>query len=163
MNSYQDWRAKLESAYSLMVHYCKNTVWKSFLLLGIKPKWSDCEANVTNGKSRNSYILALFLHCLDASRLRRRLGLFSFTSGLPRVKGKINSQTSHESPFGFPTSHKWQSHKWQVGNQNGPWVKSFGIITVTSPQPRGIIIPIVSENLPSKVRRKALAMSSFSS
>ena len=26
MNSKQDWRAKLESAYSLVVHYCKNTV-----------------------------------------------------------------------------------------------------------------------------------------
>ena len=33
---------------------------------------------------------------------------------------------------------------------------SLGIIPVTSPQPRGIIIPIVSENLPSKVKRKAL-------
>ena len=31
---------------------------------------------------------------------------------------------------------------------------------MTSPQPRGIIIPIVSENLPSKVKRKALAMPS---
>ena len=27
MNTYQDWRASLESAYSLMVHYCKNTLW----------------------------------------------------------------------------------------------------------------------------------------
>ena len=26
VNTWQDWRAKLESAYSLMVHYCKNTV-----------------------------------------------------------------------------------------------------------------------------------------
>ena len=47
--------------------------------------------------------------CLDAFRRRHRL--FPFTSGLPRVKGKNNSQTSHESPFGFPTSHKWRSHK----------------------------------------------------
>ena len=37
---------------------------------------------------------------------------------------------------------------------------SLGIIPVTSPQPRGIIIPIVSENLPFKVKRKALAMPS---
>ena len=98
--------------------------------------------------------------CLDAFRLRRRHGLFSFTTGLPRVKGKNNSQTSHESPFGFPTSHKWRSHKWQVGNLNGPWVTSFGFIPVTSPQPRGIIIPIVSENSSFKVKRKALAMPS---
>jgi hypothetical protein len=47
-----------------------------------------------------------------------------------------------------------------VGNQNGPSVTSFGIIPVTSPQPRGIIIPIVSEKLPFKVKRKALAMPS---
>ena len=98
--------------------------------------------------------------CLDAFRLRQRHGLFPFTSGLPRVKGKNNSQMSHESSFGFPTSHKWQSHEWQVGNPNGPWVTSLGIIPVTSPQPRGIIIPIVSENLPFKVKRKALAMPS---
>ena len=98
--------------------------------------------------------------CLDAFRLRRRHGLFPFTSGLPRVKGKNNSQTSHERPFGFPTSHKWRSHEWRVGNPNGPWVTSLGIIPVTSPQPKGIIIPIVSENLPSKVKRKALAMPS---
>ena len=31
---------------------------------------------------------------------------------------------------------------------------------MTSPQPRGIIIPIVSENLPFKVKRKALPMPS---
>ena len=37
---------------------------------------------------------------------------------------------------------------------------SLGIIPVTSPQPRGIIIPIVSENLPFKVKRKALPMPS---
>ena len=41
-----------------------------------------------------------------------------------------------------------------------PRVTSLGIIPVTSPQPRGIIIPIVSENLPFKVKRKALAMPS---
>ena len=96
----------------------------------------------------------------DAFRLRQKHRLFPFTSGLPQVKGKINSQTSNENPFGFPTSHKWRSHKWRVGNQNGPWVTSLGIIPVTSPQPRGIIIPIVSENLPFKVKRKALAMPS---
>jgi hypothetical protein len=45
-----------------------------------------------------------------------------------------------------------------VGNQNGPLVTSLKIISVTSPQPRGIIIPIVSENLPFQVKRKALAM-----
>jgi hypothetical protein len=39
-------------------------------------------------------------------------------------------------------------------------VTSLGIIPVTSPQPRGIIIPIVSENLPFQVKRKALAMPS---
>ena len=27
MNPSQDWKAKLESAYSLMVQNCKNTVW----------------------------------------------------------------------------------------------------------------------------------------
>ena len=27
MNTYQDWRAKSEIAYSLRVHFCKNTVW----------------------------------------------------------------------------------------------------------------------------------------
>ena len=74
------------------------------------------------------------------------------------MKGKNNSQTSHERPFGFPTSHKWQSHEWRVGNQNWPWVTSLGIIPVTSPQPRGTIIPIVSENLQFKVKRKALPM-----
>ena len=35
---------------------------------------------------------------------------------------------------------------------------SLGIIPVTSPQPKGIIILIVSENLPFKVKNKALAM-----
>ena len=35
---------------------------------------------------------------------------------------------------------------------------SLGIIPVTSPQPKGIIIPIVSENLPFKVKKKALPM-----
>ena len=37
---------------------------------------------------------------------------------------------------------------------------SLGIIPVTSPQPRGIIIPIVCENLPFKVKKKALTMPS---
>ena len=32
---------------------------------------------------------------------------------------KNNSKTSHKRPLRFPTSHKWQSHKGQVGNQNG--------------------------------------------
>ena len=35
---------------------------------------------------------------------------------------------------------------------------SLGIIPVTFAQPKGIIIPIVSEKLPFKVKRKALAM-----
>jgi hypothetical protein len=39
-------------------------------------------------------------------------------------------------------------------------VTSLGIIPVTSPQPKGIIIPIVSEKLQFKVKRKALAMPS---
>ena len=47
---------------------------------------------------------------------------------------------------------------FKLGNRNGPWVTSLGIIPVISPQPKGIIIPIVSENLQSKVKRKALAM-----
>jgi hypothetical protein len=41
-----------------------------------------------------------------------------------------------------------------------PFTCGLGIIPVTSPQPRGIIIPIVSENLPFKVKRKALPMPS---
>jgi hypothetical protein len=36
----------------------------------------------------------------------------------------------------------------------------LGIIPVISPQPKGIIIPIGSENLPFKVKKKALAMPS---
>ena len=37
---------------------------------------------------------------------------------------------------------------------------SLGIIPVTSPQPRSIITPIVSEKLPFLVERKAFAMPS---
>ena len=37
---------------------------------------------------------------------------------------------------------------------------SLGIFPVTSPQPRGIIIPIVSENLPFQVEKEASAMPS---
>ena len=29
VNTLQDWRGKLESAFSLMVYYCRNTVWQS--------------------------------------------------------------------------------------------------------------------------------------
>ena len=35
---------------------------------------------------------------------------------------------------------------------------SLGIVSVTSRQPRGIIIPTISEKLPFKLQRKALAM-----
>ena len=46
------------------------------------------------------------------------------------------------------------------GESKWSFVTRLGIIPVTSPQPRGIIIPIVSENLPFKVKRKALLMPS---
>ena len=50
----------------------------------------------------------------------------------------------------------WIPNESQVGNPNGPWVTSLGIIPVTSPQPRGIIIPIVSENLPFQGEKEGI-------
>jgi hypothetical protein len=54
--------------------------------------------------------------CLDAFRLRRRHGLFSFTSGLPRVKGKNNSQRVTKAHLDSPrvTSCEATSDEWGI-------------------------------------------------
>ena len=58
----------------------------------------------------------LFRKCLDAFRLRGRYGLFPFTSGLPRVKGKNNSQRVTKAHLDSPrvTSGEATSDKWRI-------------------------------------------------
>ena len=55
-------------------------------------------------------------HCLDAFRLRQRHGLFPFTSGLPRVKWKNNSQWVTKVHFDSPqvTIGKAMCDKWGI-------------------------------------------------
>ena len=58
----------------------------------------------------------LLMQCLDAYRLRRRHGLFSFTSGLPGVKGKNNSQRVTKAHLDSPrvTSGEATSDEWGI-------------------------------------------------
>ena len=54
--------------------------------------------------------------CLNAFRLRGRHGLFPFTSGLPRVKGKNNSQRVTKAHLDSPrvTSGEATSDEWGI-------------------------------------------------
>ena len=56
------------------------------------------------------------VECLDAFRLRRRHGFFPFTSGLPRVKGKNNSQRVTKAHLDSPrvTSGEATSDEWGI-------------------------------------------------
>ena len=77
-----------------------------------KPDKSDLKSNI---KTINIQLL-INKECLDAFRLRRRHGLFPFTSGLPRVKGKNNSQRVTKAHLDSPrvTSGEATSDEWVI-------------------------------------------------